>query len=162
MPSRRDMRRTAPRFGDHLARHEQSKLDADTSKPDARATRLTAGSDVMGPRQFAPLHPAPIVDDRERCLSRIGQQADARCSRVERIRDDFGEDRLLERSGVRVPQIFEKMLEVDAGFAHGGILSPAGPGRAGARLGLQAPAAGLHLLREGEFPICQRSCRWWG
>jgi len=37
---------------------------------------------------------------------------------------ELGEDRLLDRSGVRVPQIFEKMLEVDAGFAHGGILSP--------------------------------------
>ena len=125
MPPRGDVRGAAPGFGDHFARHEQPELDAHAGKPDPFAPRLGARRHVVIPRQLPSLHAAAVVHDRQRRFGRVGEEADAGRSGVERVRDDFGEDRLLEGSGVRVPQIFEEVLEVDAGFAHVGILSPA-------------------------------------
>ncbi len=95
------------------------------ANPIPSPARLGARRDVVVPRQLPSLHAAPVVHDRQRRVSRVGEKPDARRTGVERVRDDFGEDRLLERAGVRVPQIFEQMLEVDAGFAHAGILSSA-------------------------------------
>jgi hypothetical protein len=47
-----------------------------------------------------------------------------RVARVERVRRDLGRDGLLEGAGVRVPQVFEEMLEVDSRLAHAAILPP--------------------------------------
>ena len=94
------------------------RLDADTGKPDSFTTRFGARGDVVVPRQLPSLHPTPVVHDGQRGLSRVGKEADARRTRVERVRHDLGEDRFLEPSGISVPQIFEKVLEVDSGFAH--------------------------------------------
>ena len=119
VPPRRDVRGAAPRFGDDLARDEQPELDPDAGKPDALAARLRARRHVVIPRQLPPLHPPPIVHDRERRVGRVGLEPDARRAGVERVGDDLGQDRLFERAGVGVAQVFEQMLEVDAGFAHG-------------------------------------------
>jgi len=78
------------------------------------------------PRQIPSLHPAPIVDDRERRVGRVGEKADARRAGVERVRHGFGKDRLFEGAGVRVAQVFEEMLQVNSGLAHVGILSRGG------------------------------------
>ena len=66
VPRGRDVRRAAPRLGHDLARDQQAQLDADAGKADALAARLRAGRDVVVTRQVAPLHPAPVVDDRQR------------------------------------------------------------------------------------------------
>ena len=125
MPPRGDVRGAAPGFGDHLARYEQPELDPDTRESDSLPARLGARRHVVVPRQVLPLHPPPIVHDRQRRVSRVGDKADARRAGVERVRHGFGQDRLFKRAGVRIPQVFEEVLEVDAGFAHASILSPA-------------------------------------
>ena len=118
-----NVRGAAPRFGHHLTRHEKPKLDADAGKSDALAAALRARCDVVVPGQLSPLHPASIVHDRQRRVSRVREEADANGTRVERIGNDLGEDRFLERAGVGVPKVFEEMLEVDSSFAHGSMLS---------------------------------------
>lgn len=42
---------------------------------------------------------------------------------VERVGDDFSENGLLERTGVGITKVFEKMLQIDSRFTHGNILS---------------------------------------
>ncbi len=121
VPPRRDVRRAAPRFGHDLARDEQPELDADAGEANPLAARLRARRHVVIPRQIPSLHPAPIVDDRERRVGGARLEADACRARVERVGDDLGEDRLFERAGVGVAEVFEQVLEVDAGFAHGGF-----------------------------------------
>ena len=69
---------------------------------------------------------------------------------VERVGHDFGEDRFLEGSSVCVPQVFEKVLEVNACFAHVGILTPGtrpmSDARVRGRLGIRGyPAQGADL-----------------
>ena len=123
MPSRRHMRGAAPRLGDDLARDQKTKLDANSREPDPFATSLRACRNVVISRQFLPLHAAPVIDDRQRCVGRIGEAADACRARIESVGDHLDEDRLLERAGVSVPQVFEQMLEVDPCFSHTGILS---------------------------------------
>ena len=59
MPSGRDMRRAAPRFGDHLARHEQAELDAHAGEPDPFAARLGARRDVVVSGQSRRCIPRP-------------------------------------------------------------------------------------------------------
>jgi hypothetical protein len=90
------------------------------------------------PRKLPALHPAPVVDDRQRRGSGVGEEADARRTRVERVCDDFREDRLLEGSSVCVPQVLEEVLEVNSRFADAGIVSPGGPSARPARV---APGA---------------------
>jgi len=75
------------------------------------------------PRQLLSLHAAPIVHDRQRRVSRVGENADAGRAGVERVRHGFSEDRLFKGASVRVPQIFEEMLQVNSCLAHMGILS---------------------------------------
>ena len=103
-------------------RDEQPELDSDAGKSNALPARLRARRNVVIPRQVPPLHPSPIVHDRQRGVGGVGLEADACRAGVERVGDNFGEDRLLERAGVGVAEIFEEVLEVDAGFAHGAFL----------------------------------------
>jgi hypothetical protein len=77
------------------------------------------------PRQLPALHAAPIVHDRQRRVSWVGEKADARRAGVERVRHGFGENCLFKGTGVRIPQIFEQVLEVDSGFAQACMSSPA-------------------------------------
>jgi hypothetical protein len=102
----------APRrvFRDDLARQQQAELDTNAGKADSLASRFAARRNVVIPRQLAPLHPAPVVDDREHPVGRIGPQADECRARVERVGDHFGQDGVFERASVRVTQIFEQML----------------------------------------------------
>jgi hypothetical protein len=119
------VRGAAPGFGDHLARHEQPELDAHARESDSLPACLSARGNVVIPRQLPSLHAAPIVHDRERRVSWVGEKADPRRAGVERVRHGFGENCLLKGAGVRVPQIFEQVLEVDSGLAHAYMLSPA-------------------------------------
>jgi hypothetical protein len=114
MPSGRHMLGTASRFGDDLPRHQQPKLDADTGEPDPIATRFRTRRNIVVSAKFLPLHTTAVVDDGQGGVGRVGQQADAGRTRVERVGDDFGEDRFVERTGVGVPKVFEEMLKVDA------------------------------------------------
>ena len=80
--------------------------------------RFSACSDVVIPGQLPALHAAAIVDDGHRRGCGIRQETDAGGSRVERVGDDFREDRFLEGTTVRVTKVFEQMLEIDTRFAH--------------------------------------------
>jgi hypothetical protein len=112
-----------PRFGDDFLRDQQSQLDPDAGKSDPFSTFLGARRHVVVARQFAPLHAAAIVNDGQRGVGGIGEQPDVRCTGIERVRDHFRENGFLERTCIGVAQIFEKMLQVDPGLAHSGILS---------------------------------------
>jgi len=116
VPSSRDVCRTAPRLGNDLTRHEKSKLDADTGEPDTFAAPLRARRDVVVACEVSALHAAAVINDRQRRDGRVGQEANASRTGVERVRDDLGEDRLFKGAGVGVPQVFEEVLEVDSGF----------------------------------------------
>ena len=118
VPPGRDVRRAAPRLGDHVRGDEQSELDADPGKANPFPARLRARRHVVIPGQVAPLHPPPIVDNRERRCARAGLEADPGGAGVERVGDDLGENRFLEGAGVGVAEVFEQVLEVDPGFAH--------------------------------------------
>ena len=104
------------------SRDQQPELDAHTGESDSLPPRFCARRHVVVPRQLLSLHAAPIVHDRQRRVGRIGQQLDARRTGVERIGDDFGENRLLGLAGICVPQVLKKVLEIDSGFAHAAIL----------------------------------------
>src|SRR5688572_19984407 len=106
------------------ARNEEAKFDANAGESYALARRFGARRNVVIPRKLPSLHPAAIVHNCERRLSRIGEKADARCARVKRIREHFGEDGLLESSRVRVAKIFQQVLEIDTRLPHARILSP--------------------------------------
>lgn len=123
MPSGRHVCGPTSGFRDHLARDEQSELDADSGKPDPFPALLGARRDVVISRQLSPLHPATVVDDGQRCRVCIGQKPDTRRAGVERVGDDLGENGLLERAGVCVAKVLEEMLKVDSRFPHRDILS---------------------------------------
>ena len=103
MPSRRHVGRSASRFRDDLARHEQTELDANAGESDSLSSCLRARRDIMVAGELAPLHAAAIVHDCQRRVRRVREETNVRGLRVERVGDDFGEDRLLERSRIRVP-----------------------------------------------------------
>jgi hypothetical protein len=115
--------RAAPGFGNHLARHEQAKLDPDAGESDAVAALLRACRNIVVACQLSALHAPAIVDDRQCRSDCIGQQANAGRTRVKCIRDHFGEDRFFERPGVGITQVFEEVLQVDACLTHRRILS---------------------------------------
>ena len=117
------MCRGAPRFGNDLARHEKTELDPHAGESDAFPALLRACRNIVVACQLPPLHASAIVDDRQCRTDCVGQEANAGRTRVKRIRDHFGEDRLFEGPGVGIPKVFEEVLEVDSGFAHVGILS---------------------------------------
>ena len=133
MPPGRDVRRASDGFGDDLARHQQPELDPDAGKADALASGLAARCDVVISGQLPPLHPAPVVDDRQGPVGRVGAQADERRTRVERVGNDFGQDCFFERTGIGIAKVFKQMLEIDPGFTHGRILSLPALSRAGPR-----------------------------
>ena len=87
------------------------------------ASGLAARCDVVISGQLPPLHPAPVVDDRQGPVGRVGAQADERRTRVERVGNDFGQDCFFERTGIGIAKVFKQMLEIDPGFTHGRILS---------------------------------------
>ena len=117
------MCRAAPRFGNDLARHEKAKLDPDAGESDAFAAPLRACRHIVVACQLSALHASAVVDDRQCRIDCVGQEANAGRTRVERIRDHFGEDRLFEGPGVGILQVFEEVLEIDSRFTHVGILS---------------------------------------
>ena len=122
MPPGGDVRRPSPGFGNHLAGDEQSELDPHTGESDSFAALFGARRDVVILRQRSPLHPAAVVYDGQCRRAGIGQQLDARRAGVECVGHDFGEDRLLERTGVGVAKVFEEMVKVDSRFTHRDIL----------------------------------------
>ncbi len=123
MPPGRHMRDPAPRLRDDLLRDEQPKLDADTRETYTFSALLGARRNIVVTGKLSPLHASSIIDDGQRGIGGVGRQADTGRARVEPVGDDFRENRLLERTGICVAKVFEEMVEVDASFAHAGILS---------------------------------------
>ena len=112
------MRRPAPRLGRDVLAHEEPELDAHAGESDPLAARLRARRDVVIPGQLASSHAGAIVDDGERPVCGRRAELDARRARVERVGDDLGQDRLLERTGIGVAKVLEEMQQVDTGLAH--------------------------------------------
>ena len=139
VPPRRDVRCTPPGFRNHLAGDEQSELDPDAGEPDPFAALLGARRNVVIARQFPPLHPSAIVHDRQRRRAGVGQQMNARRTRVECVGHNLGEDGLLERTRVGIAKVFEEMVKVDSGFTHADIL----PARKPSHLTLWRPHAAM-------------------
>jgi hypothetical protein len=71
---------------------------------------------VIAGKLAAP-HPRAVVDERHRRHRRIGGDRDDVRSRVQRVGDDLGEDRLLRRPGIRITQVLDEVQQIDAGLA---------------------------------------------
>ena len=67
--------------------------------------------------------PRPSSGHGERAFGRVREHVDPDRSRVESVRHDFRENRLLDLAAVSVPEILEEVLQVYAGFSHDTILS---------------------------------------
>ena len=145
VPHGRHVGAPAPRLRRDFSRNEQPELDPDPGKPDPLAPRLRARRDVVIPGEIPALHPPPVVHNGERCGGGVRLQADACGPGIQCICGDLGEDRLLERPGVRVPQVFEQVLKVDPRFPHGTIL-------------LRTPLWG-HPLPDPQVPRSSSSCQ---
>ena len=104
-----------------------AKIRAAKGKGDALAALLRARRDVVVLGEFAALHAAPVIDNGQRAIGLVRQEVDARGTRVERIGDDLGKDRLFERTGIGVSQILEQVLDIDSGFTHARILQASWP-----------------------------------
>ena len=109
---------TAPGFGQHFLADEQSELDPHPGKSDALSSALRAGGEVVIAGQLPPLHAGAVVRHRERGLSGIRIYQNSACPGIERVGHDFGEDRLLDRAGVSIAQVFKEVEQVNARFAH--------------------------------------------
>ena len=70
------------------------QLDADPREADALAAHFAAGRDIVKARELAALHARAVVHGRQCALRRV---------------HDLGEDGLLERTGIRSPQIFQQV-----------------------------------------------------
>ena len=123
----------AARLGEHGLRHQQAELDPHAGEADALAAGLGAGREIVVAGQLAPAHAAAVVHHHDRLLRGVGEDVDARRARVERVRHDLREDRLLDGVRVGVAQVLEQVLEVDARLAHRGWSIPL----------LSAPTAGI-------------------
>ena len=132
-PARGHVAVGAPRLGQHLLGDQQAQLDPHAREADALAAGLGAGGHVVVARQLAPRHAGAVVAHHQGPLGGLDQQADARGARVERVGDDLGEDRLLERAGIGVAQVLEQVLQVDPGLAHTSCLILRGTSAAGRR-----------------------------
>ena len=119
VPAGRHVALAAPRLGQHLLAEQQPELDAHAGEADALAARLGAGGDVMVAGEVTPLHAGAVVHDREGGPRRVREDAHQARPRVEGVGDDLGEDGLLERAGIGVAQVFQQVVQVDAGLTHG-------------------------------------------
>jgi hypothetical protein len=68
--------------------------------------------------ELAPPHAMPVVDDGQRGRGGIDGQGDLRGTGVQRVRHDFGENRLLDRAGVRIPEVLQEMQQIDSRLTH--------------------------------------------
>ena len=131
-PRRGHVRLAPPGLGHDLLAREEAELDADAREADAAPPDLGARSEVVITTQLAATHTAAVIHDVERGCGGIGGQADLRGPGIEGVRDDLGEDGLLERARVRIAQVLEEVEQVNAGFAHGQVpgeaYACAGPG----------------------------------
>ena len=59
--------------------------------------------------QITALHPRAVVQNREPGRGGIGVEPHRTGAGIERIRDDLGEDGLLERARISVPKILQQM-----------------------------------------------------
>src|SRR5439155_12783434 len=84
------------------------------------------GGDVVIAGEVATLHPRAVVDREELGRARIAAQPDQPRAGIQRVGDDLGEDRLFQRAGICVAQVFEQMMEVDSSLAHS--VAPTGQG----------------------------------
>ena len=126
-PGRRTVNDAPAGLGHDLLRDQEPELDPDPGEADALAARPGRGRDVVVPGELAPPHAVSVVDHGKRGSSRVGREADLGGAGVERVRHDLGEDRLLDRPGIRVPEVFEKMQEVDSRLAHRWVEPTASP-----------------------------------
>src|SRR5207249_5512 len=131
-----------PGLGHDLLAREEAELDADAREADAAPPDLGARPEVVITTQLAATHTAAVIHDVERGCGGIGGQADLRGPGIEGVRDDLGEDGLLERARIRIAQVLEEVEQVNPGFAHGGS-----PGKAYACAG---PGASVVGMRRGE------------
>ena len=90
----------------------------DARKPDPLTARLGAGGHVVISGQLPALHPAAIVDHRERRLGCVDHQENPAGPGVQRVGEDFGQDRFFERPGIGIAKVFEQVLQIDASLAH--------------------------------------------
>ncbi|MFN7955337.1 MAG: hypothetical protein U0610_26675 [bacterium] len=123
VPRRGDVLARASCFRDDLVAEQQAELDADSGEADALATSLGARGEIVEVTQVAPHHARAVVDHRERGPRGIGQEGDVRGTGVERVGDDLGEDRFLERAGIGIAQVLEQVQQVDSGLTHDGLVS---------------------------------------
>jgi hypothetical protein len=106
------------RLGHDLLGDQEAELDPDAGEADALPADLARRRDVVVARQFAAPHAVAVVDHGQRGGGGVGHDGDLGGAGVQGVRHDFGEDRLIDRARIRVPEVLEKVQEVDAGFAH--------------------------------------------
>ncbi len=149
-----------PGLGDNLVAHQEAQFDPHSGETDAPPPPFAGGSQVMIPGQGLPAHPLSIVHHRQGGGHRVGPHPDQAGSRVQGVRHDLGEDRVLQAFRIRVPEVFQEVKEVDAGLAHGAQYGREGesphvracraregttPGRRPAAIDLSVPWASKHL-----------------
>ena len=79
------------------------------------------GRNIVISRQVPPLHPTPVVHDRQRRLGSARLKTDACCAGIERVGGDLGEDGLFKLARVSVTEVFEQVLKIDTCFAHSAL-----------------------------------------
>ena len=72
--------------------------------------------------QITPRHARAVIRDCQAGVGRFRYDADEARAGVERVGQYLREYRLLHGTGVSVPQVLEKMKEVNPGFGHGEFL----------------------------------------
>jgi hypothetical protein len=108
----------APGLGDDLAAHQERELDAHAREADSLAASLRTGREVVVAGQLAAAHAEAVVYQREGGGGWIGQDRDRARARIEGIRDDFGEDRLVRRAGVGIAEVLEEAQQIDPRLTH--------------------------------------------
>ena len=72
----------------------------------------------MEPGQLRPLHPGAVVRQGEGGLIQVGEKRNKGRPGVEGIRHQLGENRLLQWSGVSVPEVLQEVQQIDPGLTH--------------------------------------------
>lgn len=119
MPTGRDVVVAPPSFRQHFLAEQQSELHADAGKPDALASRLGGGSDIVIFDEVPAVHARSIIQDRQQSVFGTRGEIDLRGAGIQRIGDDFSKDCFFQRTRVGITEVFKQMEEIDAGFAHG-------------------------------------------